>query len=380
MSSTSNTNNTNDPLGILTNPSSSTTFVKIQGTSRDDVNGTFGLAVRYDVGRGRYMIRRVTDNQAAEVLSAFKPEHLVKATTLETYQAQFQFLRNDPTIKRQLREYYNVAQGKLPAPVKVEHVAGGIALLFLLEVYVLGISKTLLLWSMILLLGMIVGPDLVVVRQATPRTVVANFPRRCREMIEQSSPDFVRGKIPDKVAAGVILFLVVFTIKSVFWSGGSAAGAGAGGTAAMVPPVTADSSTTTSSTRMMMMSVDQAYKLGFDDATAGKDFGTSMSSSSDATTATTTDIIYNDRYLDADYNMPPSQPTQKSSSSSVFGFTQIMAIFYLYRTITELGGNPMNAGETFSMERLVANAKTMEPWKMGILGFSVYNLVKGFLF
>merc|ERR1712159_313985 len=44
-----------DPLNILGNPPS--TFVKVHGTSRDDVNGLLGLAIQYNSERGRYMVQ-----------------------------------------------------------------------------------------------------------------------------------------------------------------------------------------------------------------------------------------------------------------------------------------------------------------------------------
>jgi hypothetical protein len=357
---------TTDPLGIITNPPSN--FIKVHGTSREDINGNFGLAVQFDASRGRYMIQMVAAAAvASQQMSAFKPDNIVKASTIESYQAQFQLLRNDPNVQRQLQQYYSLAQSKLPAVIKPEYAAGGVGVLFVGLMYLIGVSKTLMLLSTILLLGMIVGPDLMAPNMS-PQTVATNFPRRCRETIEQSAPDFVKGKVSNNIAVGIVIAMVLFAGTAVFMTPNRAA-------ASMPPPVVAAAAAAAgggSGGGSGMLSVEQAYKLGFDDATVGKEFGSSM---------TTTSIIYNNNnnnnYLDDEYNNVSAPPPPAQTSSSSFGFSHAMAIFFLYRTATELGGNPMNG--SFSIQRLVANAKTMEPWRMGILGFSIYNLVKGFI-
>ena len=122
------------------------------------------------------------------------------------------------------------------------------------------------------------------------------------------------------------------------------------------------------------VSLEEAYKLGFEDATQGKDFGAS----------TTAAAFANARRLERDddedldpldYISSPPPTTPKQSSS--FGFSQLMSIGFIYRTVTELGGNPVG-GDGFSMERALANLRVMDTMKWGILGFSLYNLVKVF--
>mmetsp|Transcript_7629 Transcript_7629/g.10867 ORF Transcript_7629/g.10867 Transcript_7629/m.10867 type:complete len:98 (-) Transcript_7629:138-431(-) len=50
--------------------------------------------------------------------------------------------------------------------------------------------------------------------------------------------------------------------------------------------------------------------------------------------------------------------------------------FFVIRTGWELGRDPMGG---FDVNRMIANGKTMETWKLGMLGFSVYNVLRSFM-
>jgi hypothetical protein len=295
-----------DPLNILSNPPS--TIVKIHGTSRDDINGQLGIAVQFIRDRSRYLIHLVNN----QTTIAIKPDNIVKASTMETYQAHYSQIKNDPKLRRELSKYYRMVHNKLG--VKPEYAAAFLSLLFLGMIYCIGFSRAIMILSMILLVGIILGPDLV---NDTPASqLIQNFPRRCREAMEQSLP-ILRGRITDTMAAGAILLILVFSLRAITYTP----------KAAMVP-----------------RNLDPLIEDG-----PPKDWSTEY--------PTTSQHV----------------PIAKSKTS--FGFTQAMSGYIIYQTVKQLGDD----GTGFSLDRAIANARQMDLFRMGLLAFSVYNFCKPFL-
>lgn len=344
-----------DPLNIITNPPQ--TIVKVHGTSREEVNGQLGIAVQYNTERGRYTVHMVQ----SQTTMALKTENLVKASQFETYKAQFTQLTKDPRVRQQVMGYYNQAQRMLGG-VKPEYAAGGMLLGLVLVMYFVGFTKTLMAISMILMIGVIIGPDLIT--SGTNWKVIAfNFPRRCRETIETSAP-FLRGKRfwTNQVATGIVVAMLLLSGKALITSSSTPKPRSSNNE--FVDNYSASARTTTAT----QASIEDAYKLGFEDATKGVDFGTSMPTKERSSSVN--DFEGDD--IPMDYTSIPPAP-----KSSPFGFSQAMSIFFLYRTATQLGGNPF--GGTFSMQQFLVNLQAMPVWQMGLLGFSLFNLVRGFI-
>ena len=97
-----------DPSGLITNPPS--TFVKIVGTSREDLNGLVCVALQYNAGTSRYLVQllpgqgsnaprpgeaagaaaaaRAAGGSPAAAALSFKPENLVRASAMDKVKAQ----------------------------------------------------------------------------------------------------------------------------------------------------------------------------------------------------------------------------------------------------------------------------------------------------
>ena len=120
------------------------------------------------------------------------------------------------------------------------------------------------------------------------------------------------------------------------------------------------------------VAIEEAYKKGFEDARDGNDFGHSLPPSE----VVEKDIpSYAEDEIPYDYSAnPPS-----SSGGRKFGMGQAMSLFYMYRMAMQLGTDGMGGG-SFSVERAMANVRTLPTWQMGIFAFSLYNLLKPFLF
>jgi len=343
-----------DPSNFITNPPS--TVVKVHGTARDDMNDQLGIAVAYQQDRGRYLIHNVTTQQTI----ALKPENLVKASTMETIKGQYLQLKNDPRVQQRIRDYFDKCKTALH-PVKPEYAALGLLLAWCGLIYAVGFTKTVMVTSVLLLLGVLVAPD--VMEGASLKTMLNNIPRRSREAMEETVP-MLKGRLSNKVAAGIVIFMIVMAGQAVFMGGKKP-----------VPPV-AGSMDAPHHSHLQALK-EEHYKLGFEDAKNGLDFGTSLKTSAATESSTPRGLSQDDEYPHlefdtVDYGVPPP-PTQKRS----FGFGSAMSAFFLFRTASELGTDP--AGGGFSVERMVANARTLEPWKMGMVGFSLYNLVRSFI-
>jgi hypothetical protein len=350
--------NSNDPSGFVTNPPS--TIVKVVGTAREDVNGSVGVVVQFQTDRCRYLVHLAKTQN----IVAMKPENLMKASYMDKAQFYYEQIMKDPQVQRVLAR----VRERLPHGVTLQQVGIGCAVMALALIYFLGFSRTIMLVSFSLLVLMIIGPDLV--QGAPMQTVIRNAPPRFQTMIRDQFPG---GKyIADKpyLLMGLAAFMFVFFVKSMITSPASATSrfaskAAAGG--GMMPP-----------SRKLMKTPEEYYKLGFDDAMAQKEFGTSLPAEEEPPISPTTsdDLANNVDYGDDPlYPMPPMHP-QPSVASKFFSFGNAMSILYLGRTAMELG---RQADGSWSFPMMKQNLLTLEPWRLGLLGLSVYRLVQIFL-
>lgn len=342
-----------DPSGFLTNPPS--VIVKVTNTSQESMNGELGVVVQYNTDRGRYLVHMVGTQQTV----ALKAENLVKGNMIDQAKAQYLLLTKDPRVRQEISKYYSLVASKLPPGVKPEHVAGGVVILLLLSIYFFGFTRIIMLISLIMMIGLIIGPDVFVGGrlQFNGRVVAANFPGRCRATLEQMVP-MLQGKLNDQMAAGIVIVLLLLSARSIF-----------------VPHAkpTPRTPVTNPASFVNQLSTEEVYKLGFDDATLGKDFGTSLPK---LTTSSPHSSIYDDlQPIDLQATNSYAFEAPKPWYSKI-GMWQMMSILNIGRMLMEMGRDATTG--TFSPQLAMANLQGAEPMKLGLLGFSVYNLVKVF--
>lgn len=321
-----------DPSGFVSNPPS--TYVKIINTARAEINGQFGLIIGYSVERSRYVLILCQNGSQAML----RPENLEPASTMEKYQAQFQQIQNDPRLKQKISELYGQAQRALGGQ-KPEYAAGIAGVLFVILSYQFGFSKMILLASLILLLGVIVAPDVQAFGIKKWRLILRNFPNRCRETIEQTVPQ-ARGKITNKIAMGLVIFMFVMVGRTLLTS-----------TTPLRPAAVATNAPSMLSSPQTSLAsavvIEEAYKLGYNDATSNQPFGTASltalkeEASIDMATPSP-EIDY------GDYPPPQLPPQQKSG----FGFGSLMSLFVIGRTAMQ---NGMSGDGNFDPRLLIAN-------------------------
>jgi hypothetical protein len=364
-----------DPNGWATSPPS--VLVKVQETSKEELNGKTGVVLQYLSDKERYTVQMAVSQDVVSLKAA----NLKKCSMYEQIQGQYDFMLHNPQIQQQIRGVYSRVQSVLPAAVKPEYLAIPVVLAIGALFYFLGITRTCMVFSFILLTGMIVGQD-VMAPNASVRSVASNAPMRFRAFLREQVP-YVGDRIADNkymtaAFAGIFLFFFVNAMTVSSSSKRSTSGSGSGmfgsmfGSSSSSPPMTANN----------QHPPDFYYKLGFDDATAYEAFGTSLP---EPVAVPVPPPVLSDewRIVDDDEDefstaTPRAGGTQQAGGGKAASpwYTKVgsaMSFYYIYNAGKTLGDDP--ATGQWSYQRALVAAKAMEPWRMGMLGLSVYKVV-----
>jgi len=427
--SMSTTTSSNDPQGWVQQPP--TVIVKIHNvTTRESLNGLLALVVSYDASRQRYLCLLCTNPTGSAATAtattssqyyhhqplSFKAEHLVKASYFEQMQGQYQLLRNDPTVQRHLRTVVQTLERT--TGLSLSYILSGALVLMLASLYWLGVSRTLLLLSAIMLLMMMLLPDVMAGRPlpSSWRTFVwQRVPHSVAEWLRQTNVSLLQriANTPWMLRTFLIVMLVFFVVGMMPPRTTSAA---VSSSSSPPPPSTWRSTTSSSSSSTVSRSLlEQAYQLGFDDAQANRPKFHStldhlLASSSSLLLSSSSSDLPDDSLVDGagsssaqkrtlgvstefgtNYD-PEVVATPASSSSSsfssrrrkVFSLGNLMPLLYVARTVYTLGEN-VGAGHgdwrnRWDWQLARANLSTLPPWHLGMLGLSVYRLVSALLF
>jgi hypothetical protein len=316
-----------DPNGWVKNPPS--TFLKITGTSRDALNNSVGLILNYNDNQ-RYLVHLPNQQQVL-----LKAENLQPCSYMEQIKAQYDFISQDPTVRRQLTEFLGKVRGVFGVDAK--YVLVGALLAVVASIYFLGFSRTLLMLSFAVMLGMVCLPDLMQ-GTASWKVVLQRAPDNLKTLLRQSGVPVLPTIASNKYYFGGFCFVVL-----AFFATG------------MMPARTGVSSGSSSSSSSSM---EQAYKLGFQDATESREYGASLAS------AAGTDSM--DRLL-----LDEDDFALTSSKKSLFSISNAMSVMYLTRTVYSLG---QDGGGGWNWRLAKQNLITLEPWKLGFLALSIYRL------
>lgn len=365
---------TNDPAGLISKT------VKVHSVaSKPELNGQLGTVISYLHQQGRYYVQLGQQSnpvgpQAPRIIS-LKDSNLAPANYLERTQHTITEMKHaattlyhDPQTRAKVRQVYDEAQRRLPPGVKLEYAAGGIVLSLFAIVYMVGFSRSVFIGSIIGIVGAVALPDIVA--GSGPKAVARNFPSRWRQMLVESTGF---GWITERMAMGLLLFLLLFSARGLM-VGGSSKPTHSGTSS----PYNAPLSEGLSSESAVKWSMEDVYKLGFDDASQGNDYKQSLpvdhgsigyfvSKSRNAAAIDEEDMDW----TDYEPNSPP--PPEKKGG---FGFGTVMSLFAIGRVVKDMGFSPDG---NFDHNLLIANVRMMEPWKMGFLGLAIYRIISSFL-
>jgi hypothetical protein len=272
---------------------------------------------------------------------------------------EWQQLQNDPRVKEKMTQYIALCQQHV-APLDLSSVIFGVLSVWLLLIYLVGFVKTLMVTSLVVFLLVIAGPDLVA--KSPPHVVLQNFPTRSREVIEKQMP-ILRGKLSARHAMGIVLFLVALCLQSLFFTRASSA-------VPKAPPVVSAAPVI-----MEAQTVQKYYDLGFHDATQGSEHGTAIKEFLESLNTPETEDLTLDPLLLEDQL---DDPNKQTLFSKITNLTNVASIFYLYRTILDLGTEQTTG--LFSIGQLAANMQhATEWWRKGLLVLSIYNVLRIFI-
>lgn len=304
-----------------------------------------------------------------------KPENLTTASYIEQAQAQFQQLTKDPRVRQQLQQW----QQRLPPGVQWTHVAGGSAILFIGLIYFLGFSRTMMLVSFTLLLLMMIGPDLA---SGVPSSqIIKNLPMRFRSIVQEQMPGGRTIANNNYMLVGLAILILLFFGKALLTNPNrKAASSGSSAMNFINDAIPSRTSSSSSRTLLNVKTMEDFYKLGFEDAQAEKEYGTSLEVEKtrilkqQQQQQTTEDDLYSS--TSTDY-LPPPPSQQQSLTSKVLSISNTMSMMYIGRTLMDLG---RNADGSWSFELMKQNIVTLEPWKLGLMGFSIYRIISAIFF
>ena len=346
--------------------------------SRQDLNGHLGQVHSYKADRQRYTVQLASISPAALAAAAragqsapqaqtfdFKAQNLVAATFVDkmnskllTMKSLFHTLIADPVIREQVQRAYIKFQSQLPPGVKPEYVGVALLILTFLLIRMMGMSKFFMLFSLIAMMLVVSMPDIAA--GADAKTCLKNFPVRWRETLVQSTGF---SNISEKVALISLGVVILVSCKILLTP-----------TSTGREPALTSSSSSSSSWKASpelwkgFESAQDIYQLGFEDAKSGKDFGASLPGDAD-----TVKLSFGTSTLDDWDSYEPTPPPQKSR----FGVGTLFSLVSLMRMVKELAFTPDNRPD---LQLFISNLKRMEPWRLGLMGFCLYQIISSLLF
>ncbi|GKY91423.1 hypothetical protein MPSEU_000114600 [Mayamaea pseudoterrestris] len=368
-----------DPNNWVKNPPS--TFVVIQNTSREALNNQMGIVVGFQ--SDRYIIA-LTKTPRMEPKS-FKSDNLRVASKIEQFKAQYELLTNDPNVQAQIQSA--LQQVKQVTGLDAQYLAGLLVALLIASLWLLGISRTLMLISFLAMTGMVLVPAYLETKSL--RGALTKAPDQLAKVLRESNLPLATRIASNKMYMAMLVgFFVAFFVSAMLPKSvaTAAVASGAGHQRSLTSWITGTSSPSASTTASSISAVDleKYYKLGFDDATEQKAFGTSLPEA--AASATSMPIkpsgphrVDHDEF---DYASSSSDSTYSTmpkmkSKSSLFSISNAMCVFAIFRTVNELGRDGPNG--QIDLRRLWANIQVQPFWRLGLLGLSVYRLVSSVL-
>ena len=237
----------------------------------------------------------------------------------------------------------------------------------------LGFQKIFMFVSLIALLLAVSSPDWMEGYKANkPFKLIArnagnNFPRRWKENLVSMTG---YANISDTMALASLVLVLLFSGKMLLTSSPSSR------SPHMSMNVGNNNLQRTPPPRAPQYDLEYIYKLGYDDGKEGKDFKTSLPDDIIKYNAAQEEVLpaganngyNNDENFDWAYNPPPR------SSKPSLGMGTMLSFFTLYRFGKDIVTSP-DGRILLNPQYVVTRLRSMEPWRLGMIGFSLYRVV-----
>ncbi len=334
------------------------------------------------------------DQQQQPTFLKLKPENLAEAGNLDQFRIGAQMMchtaisyLSSPAMQERGQNILSMLPPTLQQKMTPTRalIAAVIAIqvifFFLLFVLgrVLGFSKVIIFISLIGLLLAVSSPDWIEGYKANkPIQLIAkssalNFRRRWKDHLVAMTG---YTNISDTMALASLALLVVFAGKILLARTPSSSHMSMGdNTVQRIPHAHRTIST--------KYDLEHIYKLGYDDAKEGSEFGTSFPK----------DVVMNNNHAEAGESLPvqdqydddkgydwayspPPLPNPPRSKSNL-GMGTLLSAFALYRFGKDVITSP--SGQVFDLQYIATRLRSIEPWRIGIMFVSLYRVVKALL-
>ncbi len=394
-----------DPSGLLpaANGGRPPLLKIINLSARPELNGCFAQAVSFS--SDRYVIALVDATTAAAAArsggSSIQPtflrlklENLTRATQLDqfkfgamtAFEAAKMYL-NDPSVQSFVTSNLPAALKTRLTPQQAIVCALAVMMLALFAVWkivanVVGFTKLFMVASLLGLVLTVSMPDWSeAIKQGKPlkltiQRAAANFTTRWKENLISITG---RSNVSDTLAKASLLVILLWSGKVILTPSPAQYN---------TPPVNVEQSMPFSQNSLMVspnkINVEQIYKLGFDDARSGREFGFSLHESIASPIAAQGERFHRqennqpeeyleDPNLDWAYNPPPPPQTSR------FGMGTILSLFALFNFGKDLVTSP-DGRVVMDWNYIVMRLRSTEPWRLGLLAISLYRVFSALLF
>mmetsp|Transcript_529 Transcript_529/g.1051 ORF Transcript_529/g.1051 Transcript_529/m.1051 type:complete len:407 (+) Transcript_529:47-1267(+) len=376
-------------------------LLKLQNiAARPELNGQFGQAVSYSAGR--YVVAIIDASTAAAAATAgggggnnsaqptflkLKPENLTEAGNLD--QVKFGASMLVQSAKAYVASPYMQQWGQkfiamLP-PSLQQKVTPNLALLamaivvqsiFFLLWFILGklmgFQKVFALFSFVALLLSVSSPDWMEGYKAKKplkliaRSSAVNFRMRWKENLVNMTG---YTNISERMALAALVSVLLFSGKVLLTPSSPSK------PSQMPNMPMGDNLQRVRAPPPPQYDLEHIYKLGYDDANSGKDFGTSIPEDIIKYNAAQEAALPSHDQYDDDANnnfdwVPPSPPPSKSS----LGMGTMLSIFTLYRFGKDLVTSP-DGTILLEPQYIMTQLRSIESWRLGMLAMSLYRVV-----
>lgn len=341
--------------------------VKIHSVSvKPELNNKIGVVQSYLPERSRYLVSFPPHISPAPI--AFKADNLAIPTfaekargKIDEFWGMVMTIYHDQNLRQELRRGLVSIQSKLPPNVKIEHVAVGILLLIFGVIYMLGLSKTIMLVSLVSMMFVVALPDVVARRDAV--SIVKNFPSRWKEAIEQNTGY----RLSLRTATGILIAILILSSKVLLTPQSYSRRLDKYGS----DDLSYKGDKINLPSDVVSFTMEEVYRLGYQDGQNKDNFGESLPKNHASMSFRSLDsgFKYDDAYYNHDYLAPPTPKKSK------FGLGTMISLFALGKTIKELGF----VQGRFDWNILVTNVRNLPPMRMALLAFMAYRVVSAII-
>mmetsp|Transcript_15735 Transcript_15735/g.17764 ORF Transcript_15735/g.17764 Transcript_15735/m.17764 type:complete len:337 (+) Transcript_15735:212-1222(+) len=326
--------------------------VKVIGTSKDDLNGTEGVATSFDAGSGRYHV-----SFPGNKVLALRPVNLeslgaADTSSSSTFGSMPGMGANSPQMQeaqRQAQEILNQLQTMLPPGITIQQALGGVAVFVIFFIYRLGFlfgipSSLFILGSVVIAFPSFknAGGGMEGVKAG-----VSTLSQRLSAQVAQQTGWPVTEKHATIAIAMLFGWTAFLLVSPLLMSSRSAHAAREEVFAA---PNTFQGSA---------IGLFEAYEQGYEAGKGGEAYENPFTKGEGAHRAS--DDIYSN--VDVDVS------SARSSRSSFFSLDKILPLILVGKAVYDMGGRPWNQ-QTF-----INNFQAADWWKKALMGLAVMRML-----